>query len=161
MSCDEPSPAPAWLDHYHDEASIRAVADGVLAGSWPVGQWKHREHCVATLGFILFHPEIDLERELPGIIRRYNVAQGRRNTDEEGYHHTITLLYLGAIRDFLAGQGKGATAAEALRRLLASPIGSKDYPLAYYSRDRLFSTAARRDWVEPDLRRPDYPVPAI
>jgi hypothetical protein len=36
--------------------------------------------------------------------------------------------------------------------LLAWPIGDKHWPLKYWSSDCLFSTEARRNWVEPDLQ---------
>jgi hypothetical protein len=31
-------------------------------------------------------------------------------------------------------------------------LADKDLPLQYYSRERLFSEAARASWLEPDLR---------
>ena len=43
----------------------------------------------------------------------------------------------------------GAALAQAL---LSSPLAQRDALFNYYSKDRLMSVAARRDWVEPDLR---------
>lgn len=149
---------PTWLAHYNSESDIRAVVEGLLDGSWPESDWKHREHCVATLGLIVFYPDIDLDRDLPGIIQRYNVAQGGENTDQAGYHHTITLLYLAAIRVFLKSSPAAADVTGLTRRLLQSPLGTKDYPLRFYSRARLFSVEARRGWVAPDLEQPEYPI---
>jgi hypothetical protein len=145
-----------WLDRYATEASITSLIEGLINGTWPVSDWKHREHCVATAGLLMLKPELDLERELPGIIQRYNIAQGGRNTDSEGYHHTITLLYLEAIRNFIFGIPAGAGPVEICRQLLASPLGSKEYPLRYYSRSVLFSAEARTGWVAPDISRPCY-----
>jgi len=34
---------------------------------------------------------------------------------------------------------------------MQSPFGNKDWLLAYWSKERLFSVEARRAWVEPDL----------
>jgi hypothetical protein len=96
----------------------------VIEGTWPVSDWKHREHCVATAALLLFRPEMDLERELPGIIQRYNVAQGGRNTDIEGYHHTITLLYQGHP-EFHFGIAAG-TSRDICRQLVASPLGGRE-----------------------------------
>jgi hypothetical protein len=45
-----------------------------------------------------------------------------------------------------------ATAGINLAALLASDFGRSDWPLTYRSRTLLFSPAARRAWVEPDLR---------
>ena len=38
-----------------------------------------------------------------------------------------------------------------LAALLASPLAKSDWPLSYYTRERLFSTHARHNWVAPDL----------
>lgn len=40
--------------------------------------------------------------------------------------------------------------------LLRSPVGARDWPLRFYSRDLLFSVPARRGFVPPDLA----PLPA-
>ena len=99
---------------------------------------------------------MDLEQELPGIIQRYNLAHGGQNTDTSGYHETMTLLYLKAIRQFIRQLPEGTTPADAVRNLLQSPMAKKDYPLRYYSREWIMSKDARRGWVEPDLARPVY-----
>ncbi len=145
-----------WLDRYATEVAIMSLVNGLLDGTWPEPDWKHREHCVATAGLILFRPELDLEQELPGIIQRYNVAQGGQNTDTSGYHHTITLLYLKAIRNFISGIPAETGPVNICRQLLVSPLGRKEYPLRYYSSNLLFSVEARRGWVVPDISRPAY-----
>jgi hypothetical protein len=35
--------------------------------------------------------------------------------------------------------------------LLLTPMGRRDWPLRFYSRERLFSVEARRTFVKPDL----------
>jgi hypothetical protein len=148
----------AWVNRYNNESAIRAVAQGLLDATWPEPDWKHREHCIATLGLILFYPEMDLDQELPGIIQRYNVANGGQNTDTSGYHHTMTLLFLNAIRHFVRTLPPGTSPGDAARALLQSPIGTKEYPLRYYSRECIMSKEARRGWVVPDLAQPVYPI---
>ena len=53
----------------------------------------------------------------------------------------------------LAGlvQAGEATLMGRINALLASDIGKRDWPLTLYSRERLFSIAARRELVMPDL----------
>jgi hypothetical protein len=66
------------------------------------------------------------------------------------YHETMTLFWvktLALVRDRLPA---GADLEDALRAV--SGLLDKDLPLAYYSRERLFSDQARAAWVEPDLR---------
>ena len=92
---------------------------------------------------------------MPGLIRAYNESTGVANTDSEGYHHSITVFYLAVIADFCREQRELAP-HERVTALLASPLADKNYPLTFYSRELLFSAAARRDWVAPDLK----PLPA-
>ena len=42
-------------------------------------------------------------RRLPGIIRGFNESVGGVNSDSEGYHETITRVFLRGVRLFLAG----------------------------------------------------------
>jgi hypothetical protein len=39
--------------------------------------------------------------------------------------------------------------------LLGAPEGQRDWPLRFYSRERLFSVEARRAFVGPDLAQMD------
>ena len=76
--------------------------------------------------------------------------------DPEKYHETLTRAWLLAVRHFMAITPPARSAEEFLRkqpRLLESRI-----MLKHYSRERLFSTDARRGFLEPDrLPIPRYP----
>lgn len=74
---------------------------------------------------------------------------GTPNTATRGYHETLTRLYLRGIQAHLAAHG-GLEHPESLDLLLQSPMADKEWPLQFYSRERLFSVAARRAWIEPD-----------
>jgi hypothetical protein len=143
----------------YDDADIAALAERLLDRTLPKDQWTHAAHLAATLRLVRTRNE-GLERDLPGIIRAYNVAVGGVNDDHGGYHETITQAYLAAIRAFVADLPEGASDARAAAALLASPLGDKAWPLTHWSRERLFSVEARRGWVEPDLAALPNP-PAI
>jgi hypothetical protein len=38
-----------------------------------------------------------------------------------------------------------------VNQLLLSPMGRRDWPLRYYSPQRLFSVEARREFIRPDI----------
>jgi hypothetical protein len=132
------------------EAELKIMADAFLTRTLPVDRWRHEAHCLVTAYMLMRRQDIDLKAELPGLIRRYNEATGGKNTDTSGYHHTITMLYLEAIRQFITDH-QYTDVAVACCDMLASAIGDKDYPLRFYSRDRLFSKEARLGWIAPDL----------
>jgi hypothetical protein len=131
------------------DADIAAIGEGVLAGTHPYLNWTHFAHCAATIHLLLNRPEWVLEDHMPDIIRTYNTAIGVANTERSGYHQTLTLFYIRAIRDFLQ---PGMTPARAMANLRQSPLRLREYVFDFYSREHLFSTTARVEWVEPDLK---------
>jgi len=123
----------------------------LLDCSLPEKRWTHAAHLTATLCLLREHEEIELHRDLPGIIKRYNVSQGGENTDTSGYHATLTHFFISAITAFNKNLPGSISTFEACKRLLLSPLADRDYPLKFYSKEKLFSIAARRNWVAPDL----------
>jgi len=146
-----PSHAP------YTDAQVADLAHRLLDHSLPKDQWTHAAHLSATLRLVRTRDE-GLERDMPDIIRTYNEAVGGVNDDTSGYHETITQAYLAAIRAFVAALPAGVSDSQACARLLDTPLGDKAWPLGFWSRERLFSVAARRGWVEPDLAPLEAPV---
>jgi hypothetical protein len=138
------------MPHFSSDAEIDRIGLGLLDRSLPKSQWTHAAHFAAAF-WLLRHPQIDAMREMPGLIRAYNEACGVPNTDTGGYHETITLGSLRAARAWLANRST-LSLHTALEELLAADYGRKDWPLTYWSRELLFSTTARRAWIEPDLQ---------
>lgn len=135
---------------FADAAEVRRIGTGLLDCTLPRADWTHEAHLAACLWLLTERPDILPERDLPTIIRRYNESVGGVNDDTQGYHETLTQLYIRGVRQFLAA----CDAVDLLARvntLLAGPIGKRDWPLRFYRRDTLFSVAARRGWIEPDL----------
>lgn len=135
---------------FTDDAAVRGVGEGLLACTLPREEWTHEAHLAACLWLVRERPDIDLARELPAIIRNYNVSVGGVNDATQGYHETLTQLYVSAVRDWASAQ-QAMPLVEAANRLIASAIGRRDWPLTLYSRDRLFSVEARLGLVMPDL----------
>jgi hypothetical protein len=133
------------------DADIIHIGEGLLARTLPRAEWTHEAHLAATTYLLLRHPEIDLDAELGGIISRYNESVGGVNDDTQGYHDTITKTFLHGIRLFLAEANPRQPLHDLVNALLLSPMGRRDWPLRFYSPERLFSVEARRGFVAPDL----------
>ena len=133
------------------DAEVAHIGEGLLARSLPREEWTHEAHLAATTYLLLRHREIDLDEELPGLIRRYNESVGGVNDDTQGYHDTITRVFLHGIRLFLNEANSAEPLHELINELLLSPMGRRDWPLRFYSRDRLLSVPARRAFVQPDI----------
>ena len=78
-------------------------------------------------------------------LRRFAAAAGK----PQKYHETITLFWVHFLSCTHAASGE-----ERLEEIVrANPqLLEKNFPLAYYSAERLFSHEARTSWVEPDLK---------
>ena len=78
-------------------------------------------------------------------LRRITIAAGKSRK----YHETITLFWV-----HLLARVRAVSRAERLEELVyANPqMLEKNFPLDYYSAERLFSDEARVSWMEPDLK---------
>ena len=136
---------------FHTDAEIEHIGEGLVARTLPRPEWTHEAHLAATAYLLLRRPDIVLDEELPGLIRAFNESVGGVNSDTEGYHETITRLFLLGVRLFLVEADPKEPLHELVNELLLSPMGRRDWPLRFYSPARLFSVEARRSFVEPDL----------
>lgn len=136
---------------FKSDSEIAHLGEGLVARTLAKEEWTHEAHFAATTYLLLKRPDIDLDRDLPGFIRRFNESVGGVNSDSEGYHETITRAYLRGVRLFLKEADFKRPLHELVNELLLSPIGGRDWPLRFWSKDRLMSVDARRHYVEPDL----------
>jgi len=138
------------------DADIQRIGCGLLDRTLPRADWTHEAHLAACHWIVTERPDINPDCDLRGIISGYNAAVGGVNDDTQGYHETITRSFIHAVRLHCSQTGERPL-VERVNDLLGSPFGNRHWPLAFYSRERLFSVAARRDFVEPDLA----PLPRI
>ncbi len=139
---------------FTDAARVRRIGTGLLEQSLPRAEWTHEAHLAACVWLLTERPDVLPERDLPAIIRSYNEAVGGVNDDSQGYHETLTQLYIRGVRQFLADCAEEGL-VERVNALLSGPVGARDWPLRFYSRAVLFSVGARRAWVDPDLSSHD------
>lgn len=133
-----------------DRAAITRIGEGLIAATLPKPEWTHAAHVAAAAHIIADRRDLDPEAAMPGLIRRYNLACGGVNNAAMGYHHTITLASLAAVRAGLALAPPGNLSAQ-LAWLMAGMLGDKHWPERFWHHDTLFSAPARLGWVAPDL----------
>lgn len=138
------------------DQEIADIALGMLAKTLPKPRWTHAAHWASAL-YLLRHDR-PRAQAMGAAICAYNESVGGQNTDTSGYHETITLASLRAAEAHLASYPPASPLSTVLADLLATPLGQPDWLLAYWSRDALFSVAARRHWLAPDLAPLPYPA---
>jgi hypothetical protein len=132
------------------ELGIEELVEAFLACTLPKEQWTHQAHLRVGLWHVLRYDAAGALRLLRTRIQSYNVSCGTMNTDHSGYHETITRFYVWVIDQFLRSADR-QQGIDQLAQDLIHQCGDKSLPLRYYSRERLFSVLARRQWIEPDL----------
>ncbi len=146
---------------FHSDSEVARIGEGLVELTLPRAEWTHEAHLAASTYLLIRRTDLDLDRDLPDIICSYNESVGGVNSDTEGYHETITRVFLLGVRLFLS-EASEAALHELVNNLLRSPMGKRDWPLRFYRRELLFSKGARLAWAEPDLEPlPAVPIPVM
>jgi hypothetical protein len=138
-------------DTYLNDREIERIGTAFVARTLPKPEWTHAGHFAAVLYLLRHRPDWDVSVAMPPLIRAYNEATGVANTDSGGYHETITQASIRAARSVLNAHAAELALYRVVNALLESELGRSDWLLRYWSRSILFSVAARRHWVAPDL----------
>src|ERR671928_108599 len=117
----------------------------------PREEWTHAAHLTVALWHLLQFDWPEAVARVRHGIKRYNAAHGVPTTPTGGYHETLTLFWLRAVRRYLEAERNEARALVHLANELAASHDS-GLPFKHYTRGLLFSPEARAAWVEPDLK---------
>jgi hypothetical protein len=141
--CTEPASTAGFAGLSEDDRRFLAAFESC---ELPESEWTHLAHIrVAWVCFSLASPAKALQRIREGILRYNTIVLKRRHR----YHETVTIAF---ARIVAARRIAEETWQEFSLRI--DDIVDPENPvlLQYYSGKRLFSAAARQDFVEPDRR---------
>lgn len=141
---------------FADDADLMALVAEFEACIITKAEWSHFTHLAVAAGTINRDGIQAARRDIPARIRALNDANRVPNTDDRGYHETLTQFFLLLVHRYLATQPRGHSVAAAVNAMPMSPFGDKNIAFRFYSRDLLLSVTARRQWVDPDLRTLAY-----
>ncbi len=133
---------------YKTENEILKIVESFENGTIARGDWRHADHLLVANHYLSKHDfdaaltkmregifnllrafEIDLEKEMP-------------------YHETLTVFWMRTVEEFRKTKN-GVSIVELCNELVEK--FDKDFPLKFYSRERLFSDEARAEFVAGDL----------
>ena len=117
----------------------------------PKVRWTHEAHLVVGWWYLTHHSFDEALIVVRRRIRAHNESVGTANTDHSGYHETLTRFYLMRLATQMARYDPAALPPDSVASTLQSPLADRHHALTFYSRERLFSTVARHQWLEPDL----------
>jgi hypothetical protein len=130
--------------------SLDGLAGKFEAATIPAEQWYHATHLAVAYWYASRYGLAEAESRLREGIRRLNLALGGQNTEDGGYHETLTLFWLRIVRNFVLASEDGPEAT--LEQLIQLYGDRRDLWREYYSIDVVRSREARAQWIAPDLR---------
>ena len=142
---------------FSSDRDVEHIAVGLLRRTLPKFEWNHAAHFAAALWLLRHCPHLVEGGGMPALIQAYNESTGTANTDNSGYHETITVASLRAAAAFLGRYANDIPLHRIANDLLASRFGDPAWLMDYRSRPRLFSAEARRRWIAPDIEGLPFP----
>lgn len=134
---------------FTSDAEVDEMVASFEACRWPYARWTHRAHIgVAAVYLTRFTFDEALARARHHI-NLYNRTCG----DPDGYHETVTVLFLRRVAAELRTRGDRSLADLVNDLTTACDM---TWPLRHYSSERLWSPEAKAGWVEPDRESLDF-----
>ena len=137
---------------YRGDAEVEEVVRRFESCELPPADFNHREHLLVALCYLLRMGDREALARLRAQIGMYVEAHG---INPSLYHETITVFWLKRVRAFVSRADAARGLAE-LTNALAGECGGSRLVFDYYSKGLIDSDAARRAWVEPDLKPLDF-----
>lgn len=130
---------------------LHDLVAGFEDGTLPREEWTHAAHLTMALWYLVHYPADEAVRRIRDGIKHYNAAVGVISTPTSGYHETLTLFYIRTMKRFVETTTSGLPTESLVETMLESDIAGREYPLRFYTKERLFSPEARAAWAEPDI----------
>ena len=117
-------------------------------GTWPIADWKHAHHLVMATCYVMTYGRDEALERARRNIPTYNEAQGGENTEDSGYHETLTVFWIDVVTAALPPQ---KSRLEAIHHIVETLAPQRDLWREFYSFDVVKSREARKAYIAPDL----------
>ena len=110
------------------------IVNSFLECNLPREKWTHQAHLRVGLWHLLQYGSYESLNKLRNGIQKYNAACGVENTENQGYHETITRFYVRLIEGFIQ-QVDRSQPIDTLAELLISRYGERSLLGNYFSKE--------------------------
>lgn len=133
---------------YKTENEILKLVESFENGTISRENWRHADHLIVANHYLSENDfDTALKKMRDGIfnlLRAFKIDL----TKEMPYHETLTVFWLKTIDEYRKTKN-GCSVVEICNEMVEK--FDKDYPLEFYSRERLFSDKARAEFISGDL----------
>ena len=134
------------LPKYREESEVRQVVTKFENCEYPLEDFTHARHVTVACWYLCTMSPEEAVGQMRVALQRFISHHGR-----QGYHETITRFWMELLGEYLRGLPEGLGAIEKINRAVEAH-GEKDLLFRFYSRERVMSDAARKEWIKPDAR---------
>ena len=133
-------------DPYISANEIEAVVRGFEACTTDKDEFTHRDHLAVAVWYLRFDQAraVDLMR---ASLHRFLDHYGCR----QNFHETLTLFWIQLVQRALEEMTPGSSLLQATNAVVTR-LGDSRLAFEYYSKELVGSEAAKKGWVEPDLK---------
>ncbi len=133
--------------HYESEDEITNIVRGFESCRTGKDDFPHRDHLALAVWYLRGSDLIAATDSMRNSLHRFLDHHGCR----ENYHETMTIFWIRVVQEVLESLDEQSLLQQA--NAVAEHLNDSRVVYDYYSKKLLGSEAARRNWVEPDLRK--------
>ena len=131
--------------------NINTIVTQFETQTLPKSLWTHPAHLAVAFKKIDQYKNVTTAHPiLRQNIINYNVSVGTENSNNSGYHETLTLFWLHVVYEFYVLHNL-QNLDEIFYKFLTTKYAQPSFTAVFYSKELLFSKNARKLWTEPDL----------
>lgn len=131
------------------EATLQSFVEAWKAGNLPKPAWTHAAHVAMAAYFAFDHAAEATFAIMKSGIRHHNTSVGTPNTEDSGYHETLTRFWSSEIGEFVRA-GRFSSRFDAVCAAVSAFGEDRERFRKFYSFDVVRDRRARREWVAPD-----------
>jgi len=159
LSLPDGEPLVYWRHGFHrvrrdypfikDAATLQRFVKDWETGVLPHRHWTHTAHVAIAAYYAFAHPPEEAFRRTKAGIVHYNTCVGTPNTEDSGYHETLTRFWSEVVRELLENR-RAESQFEAVRHAVDVLGEDRDRHRLYYTFDVVRDRRARCKWIPPD-----------
>jgi hypothetical protein len=139
------------FDFLENGTLLQGFVETWKAGKLPKAEWTHAAHVAVAAYFAFDHAAEATFAIMKTGILHHNMSVGTPNTEDNGYHETLTRFWSSEIGEFVRAN-RFASRLDAVRAAVSDFGTNRDRFRQFYSFDVVRDRRARREWVPPDRK---------
>ena len=132
------------------DSDVQALVSRFESCTLPYQHWTHQAHLAVAVAYASRYPFITALNRMREHINAYNQQCGQ----PDGYNETVTVLFLRKVFTASHTELSGLSLPQKIAHM--TTLCTVEWIYRYYSRDLIWSAAARHQFQPPDITPLDF-----